>query len=331
MAQALNTLVEVIFDEEATFGSDPGTPAARLLYVNSEGLGLTKNLIPDESISGSRNQKKPTEGNSQVQGSITLPVNPFVGTILKHALGTSTPTGTDPYTHTMKVGSLPPGLVIEKHVQDKTPSPAFEHYFKYNGCRINNLAFSFSSEGNFLATIDILGQKETLNATTSFDTSGPEDKGNIAFTMADIDAADILEGGSAIATITTWDFTLTNNLDGDMFTVGGGGLRNSIPGGKVLVTGTLTAFFDSIALYNKALALTESSFKVTFKKGDGLGSAGNESLEIFIPELVYGTATPLAESDTGGMLVILPFSAYFDDSTEASDMQIILKNTDATI
>lgn len=330
MAQAKRAFTELYFDEETTYGSDPGSPAARLWYFNSEALGLNINLIDDESISATRRQSKQSQGNRDVSGTITFPVNPFTGTLLKHCLGTVATTGASPYVHTMKVGDLPTSLIIEKHIQDLTVSPAFEQHHKYNGCRLNNLNISMSSEGILLATVDVLGQKETLGGGTPYDAT-VEDKTNVPFTMANVIAANIEEGGSALATITAFDFTIANNLDGDMFVIGGAGLRQSIPEGKVLVSGNLTAYYDSVTLYNKALNLTESSLKITFSLGDGLGSAGNESLELFIPEIVYETNTPTVEENQGGVMVEMPFRAYFQNSSEASDIQFILKNTDATI
>lgn len=90
------------------------------------------------------------------------------------------------------------------------------------------------------------------------------------------------------------------------------------------------ALFDSLTLYNKVKNSTESSLKVTWAYGDGLGSAGNESLEILIPELIYSPNAPEV-SGPMGVKVSLPFEAYYENSTEATAIQIILKNSQATI
>ena len=330
MGQAINAFTELYFDQESAFGEDPVSPNARLWYFNSETLSRTINLIEDESISATRRQSKPSQGNTTVGGTVVFPINPFVGSILKHCLGTVATTGANPYVHTMKVGDLPTSLIIEKHLQDLTSSPVFEEHHKFNGCRINSFTLSMTPEGILIGSCDIIGQKETLGGATPYDAT-VEDKTNVPFTMANVLAADIEEGGTDSAIITAFDITIANNLDGDMFVIGGGGLRTSIPEGKVLVSGNITAFYSSAALYAKAIANTESKLKITFSIGDGLGSASNESLEILIPEIVYEVSTPTVEASQGGVLVELPFKAYFQDSSEASDIQFILKNTDITI
>ena len=50
----------------------------------------------------------------------------------------------------------------------------------------------------------------------------------------------------------------------------------------------------------------------------------------FIPELLYQPDAPVIAGPQG-VLVELPFVAYYDNSTEATTMQMILKNTQATI
>lgn len=143
--------------------------------------------------------------------------------------------------------------------------------------------------------------------------------------------AAILEGGSSIATVTSVDnLTIENDLDGGIYCVGGGGIRRSIPDGKVRVSGTLTALFDSLTLYRKAIAFTESSLKITYNHGTGAGTAGNESLEILVPELVYAKETPVIEGPNG-ILYKGPFEAYYDNASEATSIQMILKSAEATI
>jgi len=70
--------------------------------------------------------------------------------------------------------------------------------------------------------------------------------------------------------------------------------------------------------------------KIFYELGSCAGTAGNESLEIFIPELSYAPNAP-AISGPRGVLVELPFVAYYEDAAGASALQVILKNTQATV
>lgn len=319
MPQAEGSQGQIIYDAETTYKTDPGTPDCKILPFKSESLRFSRNLVESEAITSSRNPKKPGRGKSNVSGAIELEINPYIAAILKHALGSNTTTGTSPYTHTMKVGSLPVGLVIEKGFKD------ISQYFKYNGCRINSLKMSFTPEGIVQGSVDIIGAKETVGSS-SLDAT-PTDLGHKPF---DAYEASIQEGGSAIAIVTEADFTLENNLDDSVYVIGGAGEKYSLPAGKVKVSGNLKALFQDLTLFNKAKNSTETSLKVTFSRGDGLGSADNESLEIFIPELLYQPNAPIIAGPEG-ILVELPFIAYYDNSSEATTMQMILKNTQATI
>ena len=203
MPQAERSHTQIIYDAETTYKTDPGTPDCKILPFKSESLKFSRDLVESEAIVSSRNPKKPGRGKSNVSGSIELEINPYIAAILKHALGSNTTTGASPYTHTMKVGALPVGLVIEKGFKD------IAQYFKYNGCRINSLKMSVLPDGIIGGSVDIIGAKETV-AGTSLDAT-PTDLGHKAF---DAYEASIQEGGSAIAIVTVFYFTLENNLDG---------------------------------------------------------------------------------------------------------------------
>ena len=105
------------------------------------------------------------------------------------------------------------------------------------------------------------------------------------------------------------------------------GQTADIPEGTVAVTGTLKARFTSLALYTKAINDTASSLKLIFARGDGTGTAENESLEFYIPELTF---TPKAPPISGpkGIIVELPFVGYYGTDVGESALQITLKKPD---
>lgn len=146
-----------------------------------------------------------------------------------------------------------------------------------------------------------------------------------------LSAITIQEGGSAIATVTGIEgLTIENNLDGGNYVVGGAGVKRSLPDGKVRVSGTLTALFEDRTVYNKAVNYTESSLKIIYQHGTGAGTAGNEYLEIHIPELYYAKETPVIEGPNG-VLYRGPFEAFYHNDAGASAMIVTLKNAEATI
>lgn len=320
MAQASGSNTRITYDEESTFGTTPGTPDFTIVPFSSEGLGLKTELLRSNVIRGTRNPQMPSRGNRDVSGNIITELSPSMGTLLKHLVGTVTTTGaSSPYTHVIKVGALPVGLTLEKGFTD------IAQYFLYNGCRINKGSFEFLPSGPVPLTLDFMGAKRTVSGTSVDST--PTDPGHVPFQNF---SAVILEGGSSIATVTSLKFDVENDMAGDNYVIGGGGYRYAIPEGATVVSGELTALFDSITLFTKAMNGTESSLKVTLSHGTGAGTAGNESIEFFIPELIYQEQDPTIK-DARGVLVTLPFTAYYNDGADASALKITLKNPSPTI
>ena len=320
MPQAQGSNTKIIYDQEIVYGTTP-TPASKVLPFLSESMSQSRPLIRTNVMRGNRNLTKPTRGNKDVAGNIKTELDPYMGILLKHLLGVNTDSGAGPYTHTIKVGALPVSLCIEKQFTDLTQV----EYFLYNGVRIGKGRFDLKSEGYIDFGLDFVGQKETV-ATSSFHGS-PTDLGHVPFEAYE---ATLKEGGSAIANVSNVKFDVSNDLDGTNFVIGGSGQRRALPAGKTIVTGSLTALFEDVTLYTKAANLTESSLEIILSRGDGLGSAGNESLDILIPELVYEQKSPPITGPKG-VLVDLNFSGFYDNDGNASSIMMTLKNTMVTL
>ena len=320
MAQVTGSNCKLIVDQETTFGTTPASPAAVLVPFKDEGFQASTETITSDIITGDRNQRSPMYGNTSVKGSFSTELSAYMGLYLKHLLGSVTTTGTGPsYTHVFKVGALPVSLCFEKQFPDLT------QFFLYNGCRISKGSFDFKPAGPVATSFDLVGRKRTISGT-SFDAT-PTDLGHIAFEGF---SAELLEGGTKIAIVTGTKFDIDNDIQSDLYTIGGGGLVHSLPEGKNKTSGNLTAVFDSMDLLNKAIARQTTSLKLTLSLGTGAGTSGNESIEFLIPELKLQETDPIIK-DSKGIMLDLPFSAFYNASTEASSIQITLKNTQASI
>ncbi len=230
------------------------------------------------------------------------------------------PNAAPTYTHEFKSGGILPSFAVEKGFTD------LPQYFTYNGCRVGKMSLNVAMEGAQKLSFDFTGKKETL-ATTPVDTT-ITDLLKKSFVGGDLLAAGIMVGGSVLATITKCDISLDNSLDTSIYCLGGGGTRAEITSGSVKVTGTVECLFDSITLYNIAVAGTESSIKLQFKKGLGDGTVDNEFLEVLIPELMFKQETPKISGDKG-IMVTLAFESYASDFT--TQLQITLKNSQLAI
>ena len=319
MARAKGSKAVLVVDEETTYGADPGSPDGRKLIFLKESVKVSQELIADDSLSGVRDMVEPDLGDIDVAGSLDVNLSETAhATLLKHLMGSLSTTGaSDPYTHTLQVGDLPVGLVLEKGFPDLTTP----QYFKFNGCRISKATFRFPRKGYANATFEIKGAKETVSGTP-YDATVT----TLAYKGYSQNKISLEEGGSAIAIVTDLEVTVDNDVDDDGYAVGGGGIRADMPEGFTKVSGKMTAFFEDIALYNKAVNNTESSIKATLDKS----ASPARSIEFFIPELVYERNTPVIEGPKG-IMVELPFKAFYVNAAEGVSMQIKIENGLSTI
>lgn len=315
MAQQQGSNVKLIYDTEDTFKTNPAVVDAMYLPFVSESLRLNRNLISSNTIRSDRNPQQPVRGNTEISGDIPFELSPQHGRLFQHIYGHYGYAATgEMSTHTFKVGSLPNGLVIEKQFLDL----ASPKYFQYNGCRVNSFTMSCKSEGMIECSVNIMGAKET-EAINTMD-STPTDLG---FTPFDAFEAALTKDGSALAGVTEFEFTLENNLDGSNYVIDGTGERDSLPAGSAKVTGTLRAIFDSTTLYDLAIANTEIALTICFTKGNGDGSSGNEKMTFSFDEVILKPQAPVV-TGPAGVLVELPFEAYYSDAAAATAARMVL-------
>ena len=327
MAQAKGSKVRIIYDGEVTFGTrrDQDTPTttvvAHVLPFVNESLRQTRNLIDSQSIRSARDTRAPVRGNSEVAGDITVELDPYMGKLLYNALGTVSTTGASPYSHTFTVEDLPAGMSIEKQFTDLTTP----QYFVYNGCKVNSFKVALKSEGYIDASFSIMGAVETVTAA-SMDASPTDYSASAVGGAFNAFTATIKEGGVALGIVTELDFTLENNLDGSIFVIDGTGKRYALPEGLAKVSGTMKILFEDMTQYTKAINSTESSLEVTLSNGTGDGSAYNEKIMFVIDELLFAPQSPAVDGPSG-VMVELPFTAYYQDGASASIFKVILWNT----
>jgi hypothetical protein len=314
MTQIQGSSVRIIYATENNFNvKSPNTDYQVLPFV-SEGLRLNRNLISSRTIRSSRNPQAPVRGNVDVSGDISFELAPQHGRILRHALGAlnSGVGGTYEFT----IGTLPEGMTIEK--QFLGVGGGYE-YFQYTGCKINSLKMAFKAEGMIECSASIMGANEVLSATPA--DASPSDMGHDPFDGFQATITDI--NGATIGNVTEIDFSVENNLDGSSYIIDGTGKRKSLPAGTAKVTGNLKCLFEDVTLYNRAINHTESSIKIVLQRGTGAGTDGNEKLTIEIAEVLFHPQAPVVGGPQG-VLVELPFEAYYDDNASASAIKMTL-------
>lgn len=318
MGQQRGSKAVIIYDTESAFKVAPTVADAAVLAFVNESLRMSRNLLTSNSIANTRNPLQPVLGNVEVGGDITFELSPQYGRLFKHIFGDATVTGSgSAYTWTYKIGDLPVGMMIEKKFADiMTPT-----YFQYNGVKVNSFKLSAKTEGFIDCSVALLGAKETL-ATVTFDSSATD----FGFTPFNGFQGTILKGGAALAVVTAIDFELNNNLDGATFVMDGTGQRYSLPEGRAEVSGKITALFIDNTLYEAAVNNTETSLVLQFIKNSGgtVGTTDNEQMRFYVDECIFQPQAPVINGPTG-LVVELPFQAYYNDGANASALRAVLQ------
>jgi hypothetical protein len=168
---------------------------------------------------------------------------------------------------------------------------------------------SVSPNAIVTATFGIIGKGLTL-ATSSV-------AGSTYATPSDVQPFDsftgsITEGGSAIAVVTSIEFTLENGLE-PLFAVGS--VTTNRPSiGKSRLSGTMTTYFESKTLYEKFINETSSAIELTLLDVDG-----NEYIFSF-PNIKYNSGQPDVSGE-GAVTISMDFIALYDP-TDASQIVI---------
>lgn len=316
--QAAGSNARIIIAPESTFKTAATTQYQILPFIN-ESFRLSRNLVESQVLRSTRNPSMPARGNMEIGGEISTELSPTMGRLFKHALGSITTSGAGPYTHTFKISALPTSLSLEKQFTDL----ATPQYFVYTGCKINSFSITAKPEGPIETKFSFMGAKEAVGTATK--DASPRDLGHNPFDGYEA-ALTVVDSTSATisAPVTQIDVTLENNIDGSVYVIDGTGERYSMPEGRVKVSGTITALFDTIDFYNLAVDHEEATVTVTFSKGDANGAAGHEKLTVLMKEVKFTPNAPVIDGPLG-IKAELPFIAYYDNDSDASSLQLILQ------
>ena len=312
MTQAIGRAARLIAGFETVYGTTPTAPACVVLPFISNGVKSTQSQTGSEVITGTRDPVEPSLGNVKVAGAVVAPVDvTAIGYWFKSLLGAPTSTGTATCTHifTTRATTIPSMILETQHTD-------IGLYRLNNGCKVSSLSMSFGGDGELSVSMDIIGSKETITATAVATAT------TISLTKFNNFQAVLKEGGATAANCTAVDFKIEAGLDDTGYVIGGGGYLGQLPEGMYTITGTVKAFFENATLLNKAINGTESSLQITLINGV-------YSLDILLSELKYERSSPSIENSKG-ILIELPFTAYYQDDANNTACKVTLINTQAS-
>jgi len=298
MSAAQNSRRAYTYIPEVTFGVTPPTPQMQLFEIVSFDPELQAEQLNSATIRADRQIGFSRRGNLGVEGSIVVELTPdnFDTFLEAHSGGNWT-------GNTLKIGNNARSFSIEEGYLD------IAQYRVINGLMLDTLSMEVTPEALVQASFSVIGLGASAFASTSIDPTPT------AVTKKDVfyhDGGTISEGGSTIAYVTSVAFEATNNLVGT-YAIGSTSYR-SVSLGRVEVTGTVTALFESVTLYNKFRNSTASSLSFTLTAGTPA-----ETMTFTFPDIRYTTGT-LVRADTGPVLVEVGFTSVYDTVSGTSFM-----------
>jgi hypothetical protein len=296
---ASNSRRQLAFIPETVFGTTPATPQTQLIEFVSFDADLTSEQLNSAAIRADRQIGFSRRGNLSAEGSLVVEMAPDnYDTFLEATLG-----GTWT-TNVLKIGNTARSFAFEEGFMD------IAQFRVFNGVTFNSLSMEVTPDALVQATFGLMGSTATAFTGTSIDSTPT------AITKKDVffhEGGTINEGGAPVAFVTGITFELTNNLAGNR-ALGSSSYR-SMTLGRAEVTGTVTALFESVTLYNKYRNSTTSSLSFVLSAGSPA-----ETLTFTFPDVRYTSGT-LQRADTGPVLVELGFTAVYD-SASATSLQI---------
>ncbi len=304
---AKGSKIRGVIYEESTWGVAPTTPEGIQLSVAEIGVALNRTSNMSRVLRNDRNGTEGSLGWRNVAGPIvTQPNSRELPFIMKHVMGAWAVVGAGPYTHTLKVSDLPPGLTLDKNFTDMSGVGCVE---RYTGLRINECQFGASHDGLFEMTLNTIGCDE-VDDSALLD-AAPHLYPIQPFAMPKLT---ITEGGSPMKIGKNYQVTIKNNLDNTVGqTAGNGGVLSDLPEGYVGIEFSFDALFKSYTLLNKAKNETISSLSLLFAS-----QTAGHSAQFAMNEVHYDVSEPIAKGPGGIVVPMKGYAFYLADAAASA-------------
>ena len=299
MAFAQGSRSSLSYIVESTFGTTPAGNFTNLPFT-SQSLNLTKDRVAGNDIQQDRMPRVDRHGNRQVAGDIVVDLrdadyDAFLESAMLNAWS----------TNVLKVGTTPKFFSIEDYAADIDQARLF------SGCAVSSMAISLAPNQMVATTFGMVGKDMTIGSTQKTQDAA---SGAAPF---DAYSGDIAIGNvassSAVAIVTGLDFTLTNSF-APTFVIGDASAP-SLEYGQAVIEGTLTAYFEDLALINRFLNEVESELEVSVNDP----TAANAYTFLF-PRIKINSADVGVDGPTSRMISMSFVSLY--DVTETTNLKI---------
>lgn len=297
---------------ESTWGT--GVTVTKFMPALNANLQIDEGYMLAKGIRAGRRTNNPALlGERKVSGSVQMELpNTTIAALFKHLFGAVATTGSGPYTHTFTPGPhLTKSLTLQYGIEDATQTV---QPFTATGVKVD--AWDLSCTVGQLAELTVnWTAKDAVTATGLASASYASGLAPFTFVQGSITV-----NGSAVASANTVKLSATKNLKSDRFVLGSRTIREQLEQQKFDFTSEITADFDSLTLFNLAVAATQVASVYTF-------SNGTDSLTITCNGQVVGDPPSLTGIGLEPQTIKLTHS---DPSTDAGAITAVLIDAEST-
>jgi len=283
-----------------------GTPTTALkeLRFVSETLNLTAATTQSNEIRPNRNVSDLVRTSTSVGGDISVEFSYEVYDDFMQALLQSS-VALDGAGTEIKNGVTKKYFTIEKN----TPDASGTNYFtQFTDMQVGGMTMTIAQGAIVTGSFTMLGSENPVNSTTSLDGTGYTAAPTFPVYNSLANVSAVLIDGTTAGNVESVNFTVTNNLREQRAI--GNVAPAGVASGQFVVTGSVSIYFASNALYTKFINDTSFSLEVTI---DDLTNVGNGNQYTFrFPKCKFGTVTKNITGNNADVLLQGDFQAILD-------------------
>lgn len=290
----------VAYIAESTFGTTPATPTFKKLRRTNGNLTTKKTTVVSDEVQVDRNVRDELQVAQDVSGSYDLELS--YGTLDDILEGVALSAWS---SDVLKNGTTGKSFTFEETVDVGGSNT----YSRFPGCYIDQLSLTVSSRALVKGSVSIMGLKETLDTAIISGATYTADNSNVIETGVTVASLSVA-GLSPAPKVKSIAVTIKNNLRirdtvGSLYT-------EEFGMGQCDVTGTLEAYFESNALYQKVLDHGSGSISFT------IGSVTTKKYTFTMPLCRFLDGAKKLGGKNDDVMVSIPFRATYDATSGAS-------------
>lgn len=307
-AGANSSETRLAFVEETAWGTTPSSPSFNNLRFTGETLNVDHENVTSDEIRADRNVSDLILVSSGASGGVDFEMTyGTLDTLLEGLLqGTWT-------TDELKNGTTPKSFSLEKTYELGTT----DEFLRYTGMVPDTMSLNIEAGSIITGNMAFMGKGGSVASAAISGATYTDGNDNGVMSATNDFASLSLQGLSPTPKIRTISLNVANNLRaqravGNLDAVGVGS-------GRCVVTGSLEAYFESKALYQKYLDSASGGLQFT------LGSVTGEKYTINLPKIKFTTGQVQTPGNDQDIMATMEFQALFDDSgSPANNASIII-------